>query len=311
MAIFKAFWKFLVHIYRRIYETRVVEAAAAIAYYAIFSFFPLILFLIAFNASFLKSAEVQGQILKFAESYLPGSESLVKANINHLISSSSAVGILGTIVLLWSATLVFAGFSQNINLAWTNAKSRHFLVERLIGLMMIGILIIFLIVSIIINTLLDILPRFFPKLFELYFEKMSGAHQILIDYLPLLTIFGLFVIMYRYVPNVKVRWRESIGGALFSVLALEVTKMGFIYYLSLGTGSYRLVYGSLGAVVAFMLWIYISSFIILLGGHLCSALAYFFRPQEILESEQVVNIRPKDYTNGNGGDNDYPVASPS
>lgn len=282
MGIIKAVWNFFVHVYNRIFETRVLEAAAAIAYYAIFSFFPFILFLVAFNSSFLKSAEVQGQIIQFADNYLPGSETLVKANIQHLIHSSGAVGVMGTVVLLWAATLVFAGFSQNINLAWTNAKSRHFLIERLIGLMMIGIWVIFLITSLIINALLDIIPRFFPKLLGPYFAQMSGAHQLLIDFIPLLAMFGLFVLMYRYVPNVKVRWRESIGGAAFSVFALESTKKVFIWYLALGTSSYQVVYGSLGAVVAFMLWIYLSSCVILIGGHVSAAFATFFRPHEVL-----------------------------
>lgn len=302
MAIIKVVKDFIIHIYNRIYDTRVLEAAAAIAYYAIFSFFPLILFIVAFNASFLKSAEVQAQILNFAENYMPGSEDLVRANIRHLIYSSGAMGVMGTIVLLWSATLVFAGFSQNINLAWTNAKSRHFLAERLIGLMMIGIVIIFLIVTLIINTLLDVLPRFFPVFFAAYFEKMSGVHQALLDYLPFLTTFGLFVIMYRYVPNVKVRWRESCGGAVFSVLALELTKKIFIWYLSLGTSSYQVVYGSLGAVVAFMLWIYISASIILMGGHVCAAIALFWRPHEVL---------PVDQTSGVPTNGESAVASPS
>lgn len=298
MSFIKSVWEFFVHIYNRIFETRVLEAAAAIAYYAIFSFFPLILFIVAFNASFLKSVEVQTQILNFAENYLPGSEELVKANIRHLIHSSGAVGIMGTVVLLWSATLVFAGFSQNINLAWTNATSRHFLIERLIGLMMIGIVIIFLIATLIANTLLDILPRFFPNLIGTYLDKMSGAHQILIDYLPLLTAFALFVVMYRYVPNVKVRWRESVVGALFAAVALEFTKKLFVWYLSLGTSSYQVVYGSLGAVVAFMLWIYISASIILIGGHFCAAIAAFFRPHELVAE-----------TAKNGEES--PVASPS
>ncbi len=108
--------------------------------------------------------------------------------------------------------------------------------------------------------------------------------------------------MYRYVPNVKVRWRESLGGAIFAVLALELTKKVFIWYLSLGTSSYQLIYGSLGAVVAFMLWIYISSFIILLGGHVCAAIATQFRPHEILKADVVADKEDHEAD---------PVASPS
>ncbi|EKD83192.1 MAG: hypothetical protein ACD_39C00829G0001 [uncultured bacterium] len=271
-------WNFVKHVFDRVVTTRVTEAAAAIAYYAILSFFPLILFLIAFSSSFLQSIEVQSQILKFAEEYMPGSESLVAGNIQHLIRASGAVGLLGTAMLLWSATLVFAGFAQNINAAWTAAESRHFLIDRLIGLMMIGILVIFLILSLIINTLLDVLPRIFPTYLDTLFAEMTRFNHTLIAYLPQVTIFVLLLMLYKYIPSPLVRWSESLAGTVFSLLALHLTKRGFIWYLSFGTDSYSLIYGSLGAVVAFMLWIYLSSCIILIGGHVSAAVALFFRP---------------------------------
>jgi len=289
MSLYTLAKNFVAYIYNRTIETRVLEAAAAIAYYAIFSFFPLILFLIALNSSFLKSAKVQGQILKFVQHYLPGSGDIVNANIQHLIHSSSAVGILGTVVLLWSSSLVFAGFSHNLNLAWTNSKTRHFIIERLIGLMMIGILIIFLITSLIINTLADIIPEFFPQFMNAYFSEMSQVHQALLDYLPIALIFVLFMLLYKYIPSVKVLWTESMIGSLFSVVSLEITKMGFIFYLAKGTGSYRLIYGSLGAVVAFMLWVYLSSCVVLIGGHVCAAVANFTRMKILKDRRRKVS----------------------
>jgi membrane protein len=278
IPIIRTLLNFILHIFDRTLETRVPDAAAAIAYYAILSFFPLLLFLIAFNSSFLQSAEVQSQIIKFADEYMPGSQALVEGNIHHLIKSSGAVGVLGTVMLLWSATLVFAGFAQNINMAWTAAESRHFLIDRLIGLMMIAIMVIFLIISLIITTLADVLPRIFPDYLGHIFANMSRVNHLLIDYLPVLTMFCLLLMLYKYVPNARVRWRESAAGTLFTVLALQLTKRAFILYLSFGTNSYSLVYGSLGAVVAFMLWIYISSCIILVGGHVSASVAIFCRP---------------------------------
>ncbi|MBU1107730.1 MAG: YihY/virulence factor BrkB family protein [Candidatus Riflebacteria bacterium] len=275
---------FIRHVFNRVIETRVTEAAAAIAYYAILSFFPLLLFLIAFNSSFLQSVEVQNQILKFAEEYMPGSESLVAGNIQHLIRASGAVGMLGTAMLLWSATLVFAGFAQNINLAWTTATTRHFLIDRLIGLMMISILVIFLILSLIANTLIDVLPQLFPTYLEAVFAQMTRFNQILIDYLPQVTIFWLLLLLYKYTPNLLVKWHESLAGTIFSMLALQLTKLGFVWYLSFGTDSYSLIYGSLGAVVAFLLWVYLSSCIILIGGHVSSAVALYFRPAREVSS---------------------------
>lgn len=284
---------FGIHIFDRIVAAKVTEAAAAIAYYAILSFFPLILFLIAFNSSFLQSVEVQGQILKFVEEYLPGSQSIVLGNIQHLINASGTVGLVGTIVLLWSATLVFAGFAQNINMAWTSAESRHFLIDRLIGLMMIGIMVIFLILTLIMNTLVDVLPRIFPDYLGPVFADMTRLHHFLIDYLPLTTMFGLLLLLYKYVPSVVVYWYESAVGTLFAVLALQITRRGFVWYLSFGTDSYSLVYGSLGAVVAFMIWTYLSSCIILIGGHVSASVAVFFRPAGPMISIETPSMMPE------------------
>lgn len=276
----KKFIEFIKYILKRIIETRVTDSAAAIAYYAILSFFPLVLFLIAFNSSFLQSGEIQNLIFKLASEYMPGpsAEALLIGNLQHLVKASSTVGIIGTIMVLWSATLVFAGFAQNINMAWSSAPIRHFLVDRLIGLIIIGILIIFLIFSLISTTLLDLLPRIFPSQFESLFNSMSTFTHLIIDYLPIFAICFLLLLLYKFIPNASVEWKESAVGTFFSIAALHMTKQAFVWYLSFGPDSYNLIYGSLGAVVAFMLWIYLSSFIILVGGHICAAVATFLRP---------------------------------
>lgn len=282
MSLLQTSWKFSIHLVDRIMETRVLDAAAAIAYYAMFSLFPFILFIVAFNASFLNSPEIQQQIMGFTADYMPGSEGIVEANIHNLIHASGAVSLMGTVVLLWSATLVFASFACNINLAWLNAEERHFLIDRLIGLMMIGVLVIVLISSLIVTTTTKLIPKLFPWIPAPVYDDMSRIQQFLFDYLPILTIFGLFIVLYRYVPNAKVRWRESIAGSIFATTALLLTKTGFVWYLSVGTGSYSLIYGSLGAVVAFMLWLYISSCVILIGGHVSATVAFFLRPLDVI-----------------------------
>jgi membrane protein len=75
------------------------------------------------------------------------------------------------------------------------------------------------------------------------------------------------------VPKAKVKWKEAFWGSLFSALGLMLVNRGFTFYLSSGLSRYQLIYGTLGAVVALMTWIYISSLILILGAHLCSAVS--------------------------------------
>ncbi len=276
----KKLYDFLCHIINRVGATKVTEAAAAIAYYAILSFFPMILLLIALNSAFIQSVEAQSQILQWAKDYLPGSQQIVMANIQHLIKASETVGYVGTIILLWSATLVFAGFAQNINMAWTTASSRHFLVDRLIGLLTISVVIIFLIIVLVTTAIVDAVPRLFPGFFTTFIVRANRFQHLIVQFMPVLTIFALLILFYKYIPNCKVFWREAIVASSFSGVAMLVTKSAFVWYITRGPNSYSLVYGSLGTVVAFMLWIYISSCIILIGGHISAAYAKFFRSPE-------------------------------
>ena len=276
----KQFISFICHVVNRAAATKVTEAAAAIAYYAILSFFPLILLLIALNSAFIQSPEVQNQILQWTKDFVPGSEQIVMANIQHLIKASETVGYVGTAILLWSATLVFAGFAQNINMAWPPATSRHFLVDRFIGLLTISVVIVFLIIVMVATTVIDAVPRLFPGFFTALVIRANRFQHLVIQFLPVITIFALLILFYKYIPNCKVFWREAIVASSFSGIAMLVTKSAFVWYLTQGPNSYSLVYGSLGTVVAFMLWIYLSSCIILIGGHISAGYAKFFRSQE-------------------------------
>lgn len=290
MKYLKNVWEFIVFVYERFMKTEVMSSAAGIAYYSLFSLFPLIVFLIAFNSSFLKSEEVQDRIINISERYLPGSKSLVEANINHLISGRRTVGLMGSIILLWSATLVFAEIVNNINKAWPKAPARHFLIERLMALIIIASIVVFLLLSLIVTAALNFLPGILEKFGIAGAEVLRTAAGFPMRFIPFACLFCAFSLMYRWVPNTLVRWREAGAGGFFAATMLEVAKICFIWYLSSGLGSYQLVYGSLGALVAFMLWVHVSSCLILLGAHVSAATAHHFRHMYSTESETANGI---------------------
>jgi membrane protein len=81
----------------------------------------------------------------------------------------------------------------------------------------------------------------------------------------------MFLSLYRWVPNTKVGWSGPLVGAFLAAFAWEVAASVFAWYLGSGLVQYELIYGSLGTVVALMLWIYIGSLITLFGAHLGAA----------------------------------------
>jgi membrane protein len=99
-------------------ETRASQAAASLAYYAIFSLFPLLLVLIAGGSYFLNSQQVYQNVTRLVQEAIPVSPQLINENLQQVLNARRAVGIIGLLTLLWSASGFFTGLAYNINLAW-------------------------------------------------------------------------------------------------------------------------------------------------------------------------------------------------
>ncbi|MCL4295039.1 MAG: YihY/virulence factor BrkB family protein [Anaerolineae bacterium] len=261
-------------------HARALEGAAAIAYYALFSLFPLLFFLVAVGSSVLKDEQVQRQVLASVTEALPTARDLVEKNIEHMLEIRGTVGLLGTIGLAWSATAVFNALTHNINRAWRNAGTHHFLRVRLMALVIAGSLIgLLLILSLFLVTLFNILSQLSVPLLGDVAIYTSLLWGILTWLIPWVLMYFVFLLLYWWIPNTKVKWSEANWGALIAASAWEVNRAGFVWYLNSGLARYQLVYGSIGALVALMLWIYLSSVIAIFGAHLSASIASYTRPK--------------------------------
>jgi membrane protein len=255
-------------------QERAVEAAASTAYYAIFSIFPLMMVAVTLGANVLEVGEIKQRVLDAVTEAIPVSRELVAKNIQRLLLLRGAVQIAALAGFLWSATGVFQTLARNINRAWPEASRRNFLRRRLVafGIMMVGMGGL-LALSLVSTTVFNLLPQFNVHLWGDVAIYKTSLWQILSYIIPWLFSLGLFLFLYYWVPNTKVRWLESFWGALIAATAWRATTIGFAWYLSSGWANYDLVYGSLGAIVALMVWVYISSLIVLFGAHLSAAVA--------------------------------------
>ena len=258
-------------------ETRAPESAASLAYYALFSMFPLLVFFVGTATSYLEDEAVKQFIFELVETNLPASfQDLIKGNIDQALSARGRVQIVGIIGLLWAASGVFTGLTHSLDRAWHTARERNFIFGRLIGLGMIGAITTGLVVIWFLSTtLLNLLPLLEVRLWngesvQVYDTYLWGASS---KFIPWLVIFFAFVNLYKWVPNTKVRWREALWGAAVAALGWELAQRGFSWYLTSGWARYQLVYGSLGAVIAFMLWLYVNGLIVLYGAHLSASIA--------------------------------------
>ncbi len=259
--------------FQRFNEARAPEAAAGMAYYALFSLFPLLLALVAAGSFVLKRDQVYQELIGVVPEAFPISRELIERNIKRVLELRGTVGIVGLIGLLWSGMGVFTALAHNINRAWPYAEPRSFLRRRLVALGMIGTLAVLLILSLLSTSVLNLLPQLQVPLWDRLTIYETLLWAALSNLIPWLFAFLLFLALYRWVPNTEVKWRAAFWGALVAALAWKIAANILAWYISSGLARYELVYGSLGAVVALMLWIYLSSWITLFGAHLSAAVA--------------------------------------
>jgi membrane protein len=265
---------------RSFHYARAAEGAASIAYYSLFSLFPLLFFLVAIGSSILKDQQVQQQILAFVTDALPTAKDLVQKNMEHMLEIRGTVGLVGTIGLAWSATAVFNALAHNINRAWRHADNHNFLKGRLMALVIAGSFIgLLMVLSLFLITIFNLLAQLSIPLLGDVSLFTTWLARLLTQIVPWLLMYLVFLLLYWWIPNTKVRWSEAHWGALVAAFGWEINRASFIWYLNSGLAKYQLIYGSLGALVALILWIYLSSLIALFGAHLSASIAHHTRPK--------------------------------
>jgi membrane protein len=248
------------------------------AYYAIFSLFPLLIVWVVVGSFFWELPRIEQEILGFARETIPAVEGLLQRSIQRVLELRGTVGTLAVAGFLWSATAVFSALSQHIDLAWGRSQTRGFVGKRMVALSMIGGLMILVVLSSLSATTLDLVRRFSVPSFEI---GDALPWSLLAQSMSLLLQFLAFLGLYRWVPSVDVRWREAAWGALAATIGWKVAAWGLAWYLEFGLPRFELIYGSLWTVVMLMLWVYIGSLVVLFGAHLTATVAQRRSPTSV------------------------------
>ena len=265
-------FRVIIRTIQRFGQERGAEAAAGMAFYGLFSLFPLLLFLVATGSSILKQPLAQEQVLDILMQAFPFSVNIVEENVQKVLKARGTVQFLGLLILSWSATGVFTVLTRNINRAWPNADRHNFLKMRLMAFAMLGVMMAVMISLLLANALFRFLPQNSYGIAALI-TSLRYFSQLIIWALVFLTLLWL----YRWIPNTYVTWSEAAWGAVVASVGAVTATAGFSWYLGSGLANYSLVYGSLAAIVALLFWIFLLSIIILFGAHLSSSVAYYAR----------------------------------
>jgi membrane protein len=239
----------------------------SIAYYALFSLFPLLLVLMSVASSVLAVEEAQQAVIDLIERILPAATDLTQQNIDQVLAARGTVNVIATLGLLWSATGVFTAMYRAVNKAWGNPKSRLFLKEKLFGLAVVLIVGLVLLGTTLLSTATSVLQRWDGTIFG--WQPFSNPEAAalwgkLSTFVPPVISVVTFIILYRTVPLNRVTWRDVWLGGLIAGLIWEAARQIYAWYLS-NVATHSLIYGSVGVIIGFLLWAYLSAMILLIG----------------------------------------------
>ncbi|HEU5314555.1 MAG TPA: YihY/virulence factor BrkB family protein, partial [Chloroflexota bacterium] len=264
-------------------KDRVTENAAAMTYYGVFSLFPLfLLFMSVAGIVMNNSAAAQEQIVNVIVGLLPQGQDKLREVIEGVITARGTAAGVGILALLWGALGWFKVIDQNINEIWGVSKPRSFLKGNLFALAMVAGIGGVALSSFGATAAVNLIASFTGAI-----PGSVTLWQAVISLLSLLTMAGVFFVLYRFAPQRKLAVMDILPAALITAVIWEVTRRALAFYLE--RNNMISGYGPIGAAMALLFWIYIASIIILIGAELCYAIAKERRHFPIDKEMEVVS----------------------
>lgn len=270
-------WKELFSLIKEVFQSFTREnapkSAAAMAYYTLFSLFPLLIVMVTVISYFVNAQATSEQVSQVLMGAIPVSQALVERNIHRVLEVRNSVGAVGLIGFLWSSSSAFYLLVDSINRAWSKQDRRPFFQKRLFGLAFVVILIILLVIFMFSSSLFNILVRYQPDWLHLGDFLGLDLASLAASSVNWIAPFLFFLSLYSWVPPRHVPWKYSLSISGLITVVWRLASSLFKWYLGSGFSRYELVFGSLSAIVVMLFWIYISSVIIFFGGHLVAVLS--------------------------------------
>jgi YihY family inner membrane protein len=245
--------------------------SASIAYYGLLCVFPLLLLLSLVGGVYVQHHELSGRLAILLERYLPVSPDVILENVVAVSRAYGRIGLVSFLLLVWGSSGVFLPVETALNRAWEVERPRSWWLSRLLALEMTLISALFVALSLLLVGINAYLQAKMRQLALTFPTVLIGfSYRLLISGATYGMTLLMFLIVMARLPNQRLRLRQVFPSALLTALLWELARALFTHFLP--RFNYRHVYGSIGALVAFMTWIYISAAVTLFGAQVSSAL---------------------------------------
>ncbi|MBU9711700.1 YihY/virulence factor BrkB family protein [Evansella tamaricis] len=254
----------LVSLINRFREHRLVELAAQCSYYLLLSIFPFLIFILTLLSFLPYTFDFD---LELVQEIVPGDILSVIENQWAHISARQNTSLLSISIIftLWTASLALNTILRLLNRAYDVTEDRKMVKGRLLSILltigMFAVVLVALVFQVIGAALENLIPMDL-NIFE--FDLLRWVFSSML-------LFLVFSLLYLTGPNLRLKISEIYIGAIFATIGWQLTSYFFSFYLN-NFANYTATYGTIGAVIALMVWFHLSSIIILFGGEINAAL---------------------------------------
>jgi len=262
-----AAWRALV----RLVNSNDITHAAAIAYYALLSLFPFLLLVISMLGSITADDADRLAVLGFVFRYFPTQFDFVNTQLDAFRQTRVQVGVAGGLALIWASLGVFGAVTSAVNDAWGVEKQRSFLRHRMVSFLMLvaggGVMIL----ALLLVGAVQVAQASWFGVMLTRFRWLEALQTLTVTYSATILLILAVGLVYYFIPNAKTRFRDVWVGAVLTGILWRIAFDGFSWYI--GRSGLTLIHGSIAAVVVFLLWIYVSSVILMYGVEFTAAYA--------------------------------------
>ena len=264
------------------YNSDDLTYAASIAYYGLLSLFPILLLGFALLGSATADIASRNAVLSFVLQYFPSQFDFITRQLDEFRSHSVSLGVAGTIALIWGAVGVFGAISTSVNYAWGVDKQRSFWKHKLYSFLMLAMAELVLLVALLLVSATEIAGASWFAGVIAHFPGLVVLRSFTIRYATTLLFILVVGLVYYFVPNAKVRFRDVWIGALVTGLLWKGALEAFSWYVR-DMSRFTRVNGSIAAVVVFLVWAYVQAVILLFGVEFTAAYARLRRgrPEDV------------------------------
>ena len=255
----------------RLVNSNDITHAAAIAYYALLSLFPFLLLVISMLGSITADDADRLAVLSFVFRYFPTQFEFVNTQLDAFRQTRVQLGVAGGLALIWASLGVFGAVTSAVNDAWGVEKQRSFLRHRMVSFLMLvaggGVMIL----GLLLVGAVQVAQASWFGIMLARFRWLENLQTLTFTYSATILLILAVGLVFYFIPNAKTRFRDVWVGAVLTGILWRIAFDGFSWYI--GRSGLNFIHGSIAAVVVFLLWVYVSSVILMYGVEFTAAYA--------------------------------------